>query len=62
MTADSSPFNWQGQPSVFAKEHAFNGINADKSRRSSTAPKKPFYIDPPKDPERYAGRKRKGAP
>ena len=27
----NSPFNWQGKPSIFTREHDFNGVNHGKS-------------------------------
>ena len=36
MTSPNSPFNWKtNEPSVFAKDHAFNGVNSQRSHVST---------------------------
>lgn len=35
MKDPNSPFNWQGKPSIFAKDHAFTGLYAKVSERST---------------------------
>ena len=43
-----SPFNWQAQPSTFAKDADLNGINARRSR-AAAATKKTFFAINQKD-------------
>jgi len=45
----SSPFHWQGQPSIFTKEvgrkaHDFNGVNKQRSTMQSRIEPRPLWL------------------
>jgi hypothetical protein len=42
---NTSPFNWQGTPSIFTKSHDHNGVNSSKADRATRTKKTPFVIN-----------------
>lgn len=44
MTTPHPTFNWQGEPSIFLKDRAFNGMNTDVAERAAATVTQTVYL------------------